>query len=103
MRLFCYDSFVRCNYVSIIFLLTVGVIVYILIFEREVLADYEHKTFKQGVAKTVLLNILKTPPDKVVEFRIDLKCSLHHVDKRFLSFSIDSSQIYKGFRNPSLW
>ncbi|CAH1401599.1 unnamed protein product [Nezara viridula] len=102
MRLICYDSFVRCNYVSIIFLLTVGVIVYILIFEREVQADYEYKSFRQGVVKNVLLNFLKTPPDKVVEFTIDLEYSLHNVDKRFLSFSIDSSQIYKGLRNPSL-
>lgn len=103
MRLLFYDCFLRCNYVSIIFLLTGGVIVYILIFESEVLADYEHKSFRQEVEKNVLLNFLKTPPDKVVEFTIDLQYSLHNVDKRFLSFSIDSSQIYKGFRNPSLW
>ncbi|XP_024219010.1 heparanase [Halyomorpha halys] len=99
MRLICNDSFVRCNYVSIIFLLTVSVIVYILIFEREVQADYEYKSFRQGV---ILPDFLKTPPNKVVNFTFDMECSLHNVDKRFLSFSIDSSQIYKGLRNPSL-
>ena len=83
------------------FLLIFGVIVYILIFEKEVVADYEYKLIRQEV-ENILPNFLKKPPDNIVDFMLNLDSSLHNVDKRFLSFSIDSSQIYKGLRNPSL-
>jgi urease accessory protein UreE len=45
---------------------------------------------------------LKTPPDKVVFLRLNTEGVVLVTSERFLSFSIDSSQIHRGFVNPSL-
>uniref|UniRef100_A0A4P6D6K9 Putative heparanase-like protein n=1 Tax=Rhodnius prolixus TaxID=13249 RepID=A0A4P6D6K9_RHOPR len=52
--------------------------------------------------KSIHVAWLKMPPDKVLQFTFDTWKVINLLDKRFLSFSIDTSQIYRGLRNPSL-
>ncbi|BES97533.1 Glycosyl hydrolase family 79, N-terminal domain [Nesidiocoris tenuis] len=46
---------------------------------------------------------LSTKPEHVFNFHIAQNQVLHKIDKRFLSFAIDTNQIRKGPIHPSLW
>lgn len=96
------DCFSHNNYLSVIILLTLGVLFYMFILQKEVQEEFEIKIYRSEFLEDVWPVWLKTPPDKVVQFLLDLNGYLHKTDKRFLSFSIVSSEIYRGFRNPSL-
>ncbi|KAF6204220.1 hypothetical protein GE061_002560 [Apolygus lucorum] len=55
------------------------------------------------VPATAFIPWLNTRPDRTYNFQISVDKSLHVIDERFLSFTVDSSQIRKGLINPSLW
>lgn len=94
------DCLVRVNLTTIVIALTLSVLLYILILQREVQEEYDNKVYvPHYLLKPMWLN---APPEKVISFALDLEHFLHRTDKRFLSFSIDTSQIHRGLKNPSL-
>ncbi|KAK9503885.1 hypothetical protein O3M35_010351 [Rhynocoris fuscipes] len=76
---------------NFILLLIICILLYLVIMKEE-----------EAVINAGHVSWLKLPPDKVYYFSIDSDNIINTVDRRFLSFSIDTSQIYKGLRNPSL-
>uniref|UniRef100_A0A0A9XZA7 Heparanase n=1 Tax=Lygus hesperus TaxID=30085 RepID=A0A0A9XZA7_LYGHE len=84
------------------FTMAICLIVYLLMMHYvQTSSTYFLKT--QEVPATAFIPWLKTRPDRSYNFQISVDKSIHVIDDRFLSFTVDSSQIRKGLINPSLW